>query len=252
MPIEPPRSGWVLPDVRSLPDGQELVAVGADLSPGMLLAGYRHGLFAMPEGSLLGWWSPDPRGILRPADVRVSRSLRRSLRRFSVSIDTCFDAVVAGCADPARPHGWISPEYRRSYQQLHQLGWAHSIEVWDGPLLAGGLFGVEVGGLFAAESKFHVVRDASKVAVVALGDLLAADRSAARFVDVQWRTPHLASLGVVQVPRTTYLRMLEGALVLPAVLDRHDGGAHPVGAGSAGDGAESAGGPPSRITWRRP
>ena len=259
MPIEPPRSGWVLPDVRSLPDGQELVAVGADLSPGMLLAGYRHGLFAMPEGSLLGWWSPDPRGILRPADVRVSRSLRRSLRRFSVSIDTCFDAVVAGCADPARPHGWISPEYRCSYRQLHRLGWAHSIEVWDGSRLAGGLFGVEVGGLFAAESKFHVVRDASKVAVVALADLLAADHSDPRFVDVQWCTPHLASLGVAEVPRATYLGMIERALALPPVLDRHDPGAQPVGTGSQGvvagsEGlvAESEGAPPSRITWRRP
>ena len=259
MPIEPARPGWVLPDVRWLPDGQELVAVGADLSPGMLLAGYRQGLFAMPEGSILGWWSPDPRGVLRPAEVHVSRSLRRSLRRFTVSIDTCFDAVVAACADPSRSHGWISPEYRRSYQQLHQLGWAHSIEVWDGPRLAGGLFGVEVGGLFAAETKFHVVRDASKVAVVALADLLASDHATGRFVDVQWRTPHLASLGVVEAPRATYLGMLERALALPSVFDRGDRGPQPAGAGSDGvvgesgrAGSGSAGVPPSRITWRRP
>ena len=268
MPIEPPQPGWLLPDVRELPDGEELVAIGADLSPGMLLAGYRHGLFAMPERNLLGWWSPDPRGILRPADVHVSRSLRRSLRRFTVSVDGCFAAVVAACADPRRPHGWISAEYQRSYLRLHALGWAHSIEVWDGPRLAGGLFGIEVGGLFAAESKYHVVRDASKVAVVALTELLGADGAPDRFIDVQWRTAHLASLGVVEVPRRTYLRMLNRAIRLPGVLGQ---GGSPPGAptqpwdSSAEPGEPSAparpldgsGEPgeavqPRRIRWRSP
>jgi leucyl/phenylalanyl-tRNA--protein transferase len=227
MPIEPRRSPWVVPDPRGAPDGQDLVAVGADLTPGMLLAGYRAGLFGMPDGPLLGWWSPDPRGVLFPAGVHVGRSLRRS-----VGLDACFDDVVRACADPARPHGWISAEYRSSYSELHALGWAHSIEVWDeSGRLAGGLFGVEVGGLFAAESKFHVATDASKVAVVALADLLAAG-AGPRTIDVQWRTPHLASLGVVDVPRPEYLRMLQRALALPPVL-----GQRPVPS-------------PSRIRWR--
>lgn len=237
MPREPRRAGWVLPDVAAAPAGQELVAVGADLSPGMLLAGYRHGLFAMPETGLLGWWSPDPRGILRPADVHVSRSLRRSLRHFTVSIDLAFDWVVAGCADPHREHGWITADYERSYATLHGLGWAHSIEVWDeAGGLAGGLFGVEVGGLFAAESKFHVRTDASKAAVVALATLLAADADPDRIIDVQWCTPHLATLGAVEVPRAEYLRLLAAALPRPPVLGRQG----------------PAGPPTSLIRWRSP
>jgi leucyl/phenylalanyl-tRNA--protein transferase len=244
MPIEPRPPGWVLPDVRAVPPGVELVAVGAELTPGMLLAGYRRGLFAMPDQGLLGWWSPDPRGILRPASLHVSRSLARSLGRFTVSLDRCFDTVVEACADPRRPHGWISARYRTAYAELHRLGWAHSIEVWDGTgRLAGGLFGVEVGGLFAAESKFHVATDASKVAVVALADLLSADGQPDRLVDVQWRTEHLASLGVVEVPRTHYLELLGRALeVAPAL------GAVPVV--PALPGPADAGAPASRIRWR--
>ena len=215
------------------------MAVGADLSPGTLLAGYRGGLFAMPEADLLGWWSPDPRGVLRPSQVHISRSLRRALPRFQVSVDTAFDAVVAACADPDRPHGWISADYVASYLHLHALGWAHSIEVWDeGGGLAGGLFGVELGGLFAAESKFHNQTDASKVAVVALAELLATDGEPRRIIDVQWRTEHLASLGVVQLSRRTYLRALPEVLGCAPVL-----GAQP--------GAETVlGGPSSRIRWR--
>ena len=219
MPIEPPAPRWVLPDVADLPAGQELVAVGADLSPGMLLAGYRSGLFAMPDGDLLGWWSPDPRGVLPARGVHVSRSLRRVLPRFEVSVDTAFDEVVAACADPRRPHGWISREYRSAYRTLHDLGWAHSIEVWDASgELAGGLFGVEVGGLFAGESKFHVSTDASKVALVALADLLGADGDPRRVIDVQWCTDHLATLGVVEVPRAAYLQALPAALSCRPVL----------------------------------
>ena len=243
MPVRPAPSRWALPQPTAAPEGQELIAVGADLAPGTLLAGYCQGLFAMPDAGLLGWWSPDPRGILRPGEVHVSRSLRRAFRRFTVTRDTVFEQVVAGCGDPDRPHGWMTDDYRASYQALFQLGWAHSIEVWEGERLAGGLFGVEVGGLFAAESKFHLVRDASKVAVVALAELLAADARPDRIVDVQWCTPHLASLGAREVPRRTYLRMLARALALPPVLG---GRAQP-----SGPGQESAA-RPSRITWRSP
>lgn len=237
MPLEPDLPRWALPDLQDMPDGQELVAVGADLSPGMLLAGYRSGLFAMPDAGNLGWWSPDPRGVLLPARVHVARSLRRALTRFEVSINRSFEEVVAACADPRRPHGWISPTYVDSYRALHALGWAHSIEVWDAQgQLAGGLFGVEVGGLFAAESKFHVRTDASKVAVVALADLQGAEGDPRRVIDVQWCTPHLATLGVVEVPRAVYLRALPGALACRPVLGRQlDRDA-----------------PPSRIRWRRP
>ena len=242
MPVEPDTPRWALPDLHDIPEGRELVAVGADLSPGMLLAGYRSGLFAMPDGRELGWWSPDPRGVLLPGRVHVSRSLRRTLNRVEVSIDQSFAEVVAACADLRRPHGWISPGYRASYLELHRLGWAHSIEVWssDGRL-AGGLFGVEVGGLFAAESKFHVSTDASKVAVVALADLLAADGDARRVIDVQWCTEHLASLGAVEVPRPVYLRALPGALACaPLLSDRP---------GTVRDSEPAA--LPSRIRWRR-
>ncbi|MCU0301323.1 MAG: leucyl/phenylalanyl-tRNA--protein transferase [Candidatus Nanopelagicales bacterium] len=244
-PVEPPATPWRLPDVRGAPTGVELVAVGAALDPGTLLAGYRRGLFPMPEGALLGWWSPDPRGILRPDQLHVSRSLRRALRRFTVSLDTAFEAVVAGCADPGRPHGWITGDYAAAYAGLHGLGWAHSLEVWDaGGRLVGGLFGVEVGGLFAAESKFHRATDASKVAVVALADLLAADGRPERLIDVQWRTPHLGSLGALAVPRRAYLRLLAEALPLPPVL----------GWGVPDDAApvasDPAGAVPSRIRWR--
>lgn len=238
MPIEPPPSPWVLPDLSDLPQGQELVAVGADLAPGTLLAGYRSGLFAMPDNGILGWWSPDPRGILPPDRVHVSRSLRRSLTRFEVSVDVAFDAVVAACADPARPHGWISPPYQAAYRALHSLGWAHSVEVWDTEgQLAGGLFGVEVGGLFASESKFHIRSDASKVAVVALADLLVRDGDPRRVIDVQWSTEHLASLGCVQVSRRDYLDALPWVLSAPPAL--------------AGRPSGEPGPGPSRIRWRR-
>jgi leucyl/phenylalanyl-tRNA--protein transferase len=236
IPVEPRGSRYVLPDLRGLPPGEELVAVGGELSPAMLLAGYRAGLFPMPEGRLLGWWSPDPRGVLVPAQVHVGRSLRRALGRFTVSIDRRFDAVVAACADPRRPHGWITRAYRTAYAGLHELGWAHSVEVWDEEgSLAGGLFGVEVGGLFAAESKFHLATDASKVAVVALADLLAG-AAGPRLIDVQWRTPHLTSLGVVELPRPTYLDLVEGLVTQPPVLVGAVPGTQP--------------GAPSRIRWR--
>ena len=244
MPIEPPPPAWQLPDVRLVPAGQELVAVGAELTPGMLLAGYRAGLFPMPDAGVLGWWSPDPRGILWPGQLHVARSLRRSLGRFEVTWDTAFAEVVAACADPGRPHGWISAEYRLAYEGLFALGWAHSIEVWDAAgRLAGGLFGVEIGGMFAAESKFHRATDASKVAVVALADLLAADGRPGRLVDVQWRTEHLARLGVVEVGRAQYLALSARARELPPVLSA---GGDPAGRGTAQP--ESAA--RSRIRWR--
>lgn len=196
----------------------EVAGVGADLAPGTLLAAYRAGLFPMrlPDGRL-AWWSPDPRGVLPLDGLHVSRSLARSCRRFTTTLDQAFVDVVRGCADPDRPGGWIDESFVDAYTRLHELGWAHSVEVWqdtpDGPVLAGGLYGIAIGGLFAAESKFHRASDASKVAVVTLVELLRA--GGATLLDVQWSTPHLTSLGVVDVPRAEYVARLRDALVLP-------------------------------------
>lgn len=208
----------------------DLVGVGADLEPGTLLAAYRRGLFPMPLGepSSLGWWSPDPRGVLPLDGLVVSRSLRRSCRRYQVTFDTAFDEVVEACGDDGRPHGWITPGIHAAYAELHRLGWVHSVEAWDDDGLAGGLYGVAVGGLFAGESMFHRRRDASKVALVALVDLLR--EAGGRLLDVQWQTGHLASLGVVELPRAAYLRQVAEAVEAPSVWPEgprsRDHGAH--------------------------
>ncbi len=196
-----------------------MVGVGADLEPGTLLAAYRAGMFPMRvrRGGPLAWWSPDPRGVLPLDGLYVSRSLRRSCRRFEIRVDTVFEKVMRACADPRRPAGWIDDSFVEAYTRLHQLGWTHSIEVWTTeagrPLLAGGLYGVAIGGLFAGESMFHRRTDASKVALVALVDRLRTGGGV--LLDVQWRTPHLASLGVVDVPRDEYLEQLAGAVARP-------------------------------------
>jgi leucyl/phenylalanyl-tRNA--protein transferase len=187
----------------------DAVAIGGDLSPELLIGAYRQGMFPMPVDGQLVWWSPDPRGVLEPARLRVSRSLARTRRRFEIRTDTAFADVVAGCADPCRPHGWITPEIQAAYVRLHELGWAHSVEAWDADgRLAGGLYGVATGRLFAAESMFHRATDASKAALAGLVDMLGPDA----LIDVQWLTPHLASLGAIEIPREEYLRRLERAL----------------------------------------
>lgn len=193
-----------------------MVGVGADLEPGTLLHAYRHGAFPMPLGARgpMGWWSPDPRGILPLDRLVVSRSLRRSCARYEVRIDSSFADVIDACADPGRAGGWITPSIRAAYVRLHELGWVHSVEAWDDEGLAGGLYGVAIGGLFAGESMFHRRTDASKVALVALVDHLRAECSG-RLLDVQWPTEHLASLGVVAVPRVRYLELLAAAIELP-------------------------------------
>jgi leucyl/phenylalanyl-tRNA--protein transferase len=196
------------------------VALGADLEPGTLLAAYRQGLFPMrlEEGGPLGWWSPDPRGAIPIPDWRAARSLRRSARRYDVTVDTAFVPVMRGCADPSRPNGWIDEEFIGAYARLHTLGWAHSVEVWGSPaegppLLVGGLYGVAIGGFFAGESMFHRARDASKVAVAAVIERLRAGGGV--LFDVQWCTPHLASLGALEVSRARYLELLEDAVCRP-------------------------------------
>ena len=185
-----------------------MVAVGADVDPGTLLAAYRCGLFPMPmeTGGPMAWWSPDPRGVLDPGGMRISRSLRRSTARYEIRVDTAFPEVLEACADPAREHGWIDGRIASAYVDLHRLGWAHSVEAWDADGLAGGLYGVAIGGLFAGESMFHRRIDASKVALTGLVDLLG--NGSDRLVDVQWCTPHLARLGAVELSREAYLEVL--------------------------------------------
>ena len=217
-PCEPPPSEWSFPDLTGLPlswQGHDLIATGADLAPGTLLAAYRGGLFPMRAGRQLGWWSPDPRGVLPLDRLRVSRSLRASMRRYSVTFDQDFAAVITACAQIRRPGRWITRQFVDAYQALHELGWAHSVEVWsaDGSL-AGGLYGVAAEGLFAGESMFHLQRDASKVALAHLVRWLHHDGQP-RLLDVQWNTPHLASLGVVDVPRPDYLALLADARQVP-------------------------------------
>lgn len=193
-----------------------MVGLGADLEPATLLAAYRSGMFPMPTraGGPLAWWSPDPRGVLPLDGVRVTRSLRRSLQRYDVRIDTAFEGVVRACADPGRDHGWITEDFVAAYVRLHELGWAHSVEAWtpEGEL-AGGLYGVAIGGFFAGESMFHHRTDASKVALVRLVELLST--GGATLLDVQWNTEHLESLGAVEVPRGEYLRRLAAAVDAP-------------------------------------
>lgn len=214
MGVEPLPTGWEFPDPASAhPSG--VVAIGADLEPGTLLAAYRRGMFPMPEdvpGGLV-WWSPDPRGVIEPSHFHASRSLHRARRRFEVHVDTRFADVVAACAAVPRPGAWISPEVATAYLRLHELGWAHSVEVTDDAgRLVGGVYGVGIGGFFAGESMFHLRRDASKVALWALCELVGA--GGGTLVDVQWTTDHLRSLGAVDVPRTQYLDRLADAIAL--------------------------------------
>ena len=204
-------SPWSFPPCSAWPD-DDVVAAGADLEPATLITAYRCGLFPMGlDAGVLGWWSPDPRGIVPLDGLRVARSLRQSAKRFHVRIDTCFDAVIRACGQPSRKGAWITDDIVEAYARLHRLGWAHSVEVFDrAGQLAGGLYGVRIGGLFAGESMFHVQRDASKVALMALVQLMR--ETGMVLLDVQWCTDHLASLGAVAVSRGQYLARLADAI----------------------------------------
>src|SRR5438477_2820286 len=193
---------WAFPPPSAWPDG-DLIAVGGDLEPATLITAYRAGIFPMvvetPE-SVLAWWSPDPHGILPLENFRVSRSLRQSAKRYEVRVDTCFGDVIRRCADPSREKAWINEDFVDAYTKLHQLGWAHSVEAFDREgQLVGGLYGVRINGLFAGESMFHAKRDASKVALMALVQLMR--ETGLTLLDVQWNTEHLGSLGATEVGR---------------------------------------------------
>ena len=217
------RSPWQLP---APPDGDEagVVGFGADLAPSTLVDAYRRGTFPWPHpGVPLPWFSPDPRSVLFLDRLRVSRSLRRRLRRcgWESTVDAAFDAVVAACAErPGGEQTWVSDEMRRAYGRLWRLGWAHSVEIWDAGELVGGLYGVAVGGCFTGESMFHRATDASKAA---LADLVDRWREAGgAFVDVQLPTAHLSGLGATEMSRAEFLGRLAAVRDrhVPVVLDR--------------------------------
>ncbi|MDO4785266.1 MAG: leucyl/phenylalanyl-tRNA--protein transferase [Propionibacteriaceae bacterium] len=203
---------------------QDLIAFSEEFDAWLAAAAYRCGVFPMPLTNSgfhgeMGWWSPVHRGVLPLAGLKVSRSLRQSVRRYATTVDEAFPRVLAACADPNRDGGWINDAIARVYLELHDQGLAHSIEAWDADgRLAGGLYGVSVNGLFAGESMFHdpgYGRDASKVALVRLvAELL--DGGCA-LLDIQWVTPHLARLGAVEIDRADYLTLLEDALARPAM-----------------------------------
>jgi leucyl/phenylalanyl-tRNA---protein transferase len=197
-----------------------LLAIGGDLRVERLLAAYRHGVFPWyNEGQPILWWSPDPRAILLPAQMRISRSLKKTLRseKFEISFDRCFAEVMRACAGPrpAHPEGgtWITDAMRDAYTALHDAGHAHSAEVWQDGQLVGGLYGVAIGGAFFGESMFSRVSDASKIALAHTAHQL--DRWGYTLIDCQLPTSHLARLGAESIPRARYMGLLTSALALP-------------------------------------
>jgi leucyl/phenylalanyl-tRNA---protein transferase len=205
----------------STPEG--LLAVGGDLRPERLLEAYRHGIFPWySDDQPILWWSPDPRAVLFPDKLHISRSLKRSLRPglFQVTLDRCFRDVMQHCAGPRPqyPDGgtWITVEMLEAYTKLYELGYAHSVETWQEGQLVGGLYGVALGGAFFAESMFTKVDDASKVALVFLVRQLQV--WGFRIIDCQQSSPHITALGAESIPRRDFLDHLTTALALP---DRH-------------------------------
>ncbi|HXZ49315.1 MAG TPA: leucyl/phenylalanyl-tRNA--protein transferase [Usitatibacter sp.] len=206
------------PVSRALKSPNGLLCAGADLSPGRLLEAYRHGIFPwFSEGDPLLWWSPDPRMVLFPDELRVSRSLRRTLARglFETRMDTDFRAVIEACAAPRDGHAgtWIVPEMIEAYVRLHELGFAHSVESWRDGTLVGGLYGLSLGRVFFGESMFTRAPDASKAALVKLVERLRA--GGCRLIDCQQATAHLASLGAREIPRRAFAQLLRESIQYP-------------------------------------
>ena len=211
------------PVARALREPNGLLAAGADLSVPRLLNAYRHGIFPWySEGQPVLWWSPDPRMVLVPADMKVSRSLKKRLRRrdCTVRADTAFAEVVSACAEPRaqQPGTWITQEMAAAYAALHRAGYAHCVEVWIDEELAGGLYGVAIGKMFYGESMFSRATDASKIALAHLTRQL--ERWGFGLIDCQMATAHLASLGAREVPRTDFLRSVSELVNYPTALER--------------------------------
>jgi leucyl/phenylalanyl-tRNA---protein transferase len=200
-----------------LADDMGLVGMGGDLSPRRLLQAYCNGIFPWyDEGYPVCWWSPDPRAIVELDGLHISRRLARTIRsgRFAITADQAFADVIRGCAE--RTDGtWITPDMIDAYEELHRLGWAHSVETWCDGRLAGGLYGVAIGGLFAGESMFHRSSDASKIALAFTVERL--KERGFQLFDIQMLTDHTARLGAVEIPRAEYLVRLRGALACRAI-----------------------------------
>ncbi len=200
------------PVARALKEPNGLLAMGGDLTPARLLDAYRHGIFPwFNEDDPILWWSPDPRMVLFPQEFKVSRSLRKTLRagKYEVRTDTAFERVMQACAAPRQgQHGtWIHPEMIAAYTELHKMGYAHSVEVWIGGELAGGLYGLAIGRMFFGESMFSRRSDASKIALAHLCTQLA--RWNFGMIDCQMNTRHLASLGAREIPRKEFVARLQ-------------------------------------------
>jgi leucyl/phenylalanyl-tRNA--protein transferase len=198
-----------------LADAEGLLAVGGDLSIERLLAAYSRGIFPWYDAAPILWWSPDPRAVLFPGELRVSRRLRRTIRsgRFETRRDKSFDRIIRACAEvprPDQPGTWITPEMQRAYTLLHRRGYAHSVGAWREGRLVGGIYGVRLGRCFFGESMFHTESDASKVALVALVDWMASD--GVLLIDCQVATDHMRRMGAREIPRAEFLRRLESAL----------------------------------------
>ena len=198
---------------------RDLIGYSDEFDAAVALEAYRCGVFPMPLNQWeMGWWSPMQRGLLPVQGLRVTRSLGKMTKRYSTSVDTAFSTIVTRCADPEREGAWIDSRISAAYRLLAERGWAHSVEVWDDEDLVGGLYGIQIGGLFAGESMFHDSergRDASKVALIRLAVEL--DASGVGLLDVQWLTEHLGTLGAFEVPRAEYLRQLSAALQRPTL-----------------------------------
>jgi leucyl/phenylalanyl-tRNA--protein transferase len=208
----------------ALTEPNGLLAVGGDLQPNRLVNAYSQGIFPWySEGDPLMWWSPDPRAIIKLNELRINRTLRKALRKtpYKITLNTAFEEVIEQCADaPFRDDGiWILPEMQAAYLNLHQLGYAHSIEIWQttdddidlpSQVLVGGLYGVAVNGFFSGESMFYTKPNASKFAIVALAQLL--NSIGVEFIDCQIHNPFLADMGAVEISRNSFIEMKDTAI----------------------------------------
>jgi leucyl/phenylalanyl-tRNA--protein transferase len=193
-------------------DANGLVAMGGDLQPSTLLHAYRNGVFPWYDASMpICWWSPDPRAIIPLDSLHISRRLVRTIRSgcFKISADRDFAGVIRGCTENREDGTWLIPEMIDAYERLHRLGHAHSVEVWADGNLAGGVYGVTIGGFFSAESMFHRRTDASKVALFGLVNRLS--QLGFQLLDIQFITPHTARMGAIEIPRDEYLARLASA-----------------------------------------